>query len=258
MENKIKRHYNIDLVRGIVFLLMVLDHLIFDLAEIFGQIWGNHLNASHFLVKVVNVSNLYRLTTISNVIRFLFISLIFIFISGLSSVFSKSNLKRGLRLLIISLALTIVTVVFSFVMDDYRYIIYFGILHLLSIGMLLSSLFSKVNKYVLLAISLLIIILGIAFSKVELNTNWFIIFNLKSSSFSTADYYPIFPFLGFYILGYLFGDYYFIKRNNLKVSINYKNNLLTYFGRNTLPWYFIHQIILFIVLGIITLFVVFT
>lgn len=60
-------------------------------------------------------------------------------ISGISSRLSHDNTKRGVRLLCIALALTVVTVVIMPMMNFEGAEIYFGILHLLSLSMLIFS-----------------------------------------------------------------------------------------------------------------------
>lgn len=70
-----------------------------------------------------------------------FFAALFIMISGVSSLLSRSNLRRGLRLLAIALAVTLVTAI---VTPDYA--IWFGILHFLAVCMILYGLLGRYLK----------------------------------------------------------------------------------------------------------------
>lgn len=124
--------------------------------------------------------------------------------------------------------------------------------------MLLTPVFKKVNKYVLLVLALIIIGIGIYFNmdlrnRIYINTNLLIPFYITKYGFTSGDYYPLVPFLGVYVLGFIFGDYYFNVKGKPKGTLIYKNNIFTYFGKNTLIWYFLHQLILIALLSVFTL-----
>ena len=87
-ENK-KRILEIDLLRGVAVFLMMLHHFIFDLRYIVG------LDVFAFQ-ETVWFQEYLRPPVIA----------VFIMVSGISSSFSRSNLRRGVRLLIASLILT--------------------------------------------------------------------------------------------------------------------------------------------------------
>ena len=65
--------------------------------------------------------------------------ILFILISGASCVFSRNNLKRGLRILCFGLVITLATY-----LAYPSYIIMFGVLHLLGVCMIVYSLSEKV------------------------------------------------------------------------------------------------------------------
>lgn len=72
---------------------------------------------------------------------------LFVIISGVSSRLSKSNLKRGLKLLAVALLLTAVTVGFDYFFDAGITII-FGILHMLAISMLIFHFSKKLLDFI--------------------------------------------------------------------------------------------------------------
>lgn len=100
-----------DALRGLAVCLMVLHHFLYDLCEFLGAPWWLFTNP------------------VFDVLHYFFAGL-FIFLSGISSDFSRSNLKRGAKAMALALGITLVT----YFMDM---TIVFGVLHLLASCMLL-------------------------------------------------------------------------------------------------------------------------
>ena len=255
-----KRIWELDALRGFAFILMVFDHLVFDLARVFRGIWFSE-PSSHFLYKLTQWAHAYRIMPASSFIRFVFISGVFLFVSGISANLSKNNYKRGLKLLIISVSLTIITIIVSQIIG-YSIAIYFGILHCLAVAMLLSPLFMKMNKWLLTLLGVLVVFLGIYFGTLDVMSNPFlkffsktyllVPFNIITPGFVSSDFYPIFPFMGIYILGIVFGKLTYRQGKSI-FKTDYNLIPLNYLGRNALWLYFAHQIILFVLLYLIGL-----
>ena len=106
-----------DALRGLAVCLMVLHHFLYDLCEFLGAPWWLFTNP------------------VFDVLHYFFAGL-FIFLSGISSDFSRSNLKRGAKAMALALGITLVT----YFMDM---TIVFGVLHLLASCMLLFGLTRK-------------------------------------------------------------------------------------------------------------------
>ena len=106
-----------DALRGLAVCLMVLHHFLYDLCAFLGAPWWLFTNP------------------VFDVLHYFFAGL-FIFLSGISSDFSRSNLKRGAKAMAIALGITLVT----YFMDM---TIVFGVLHLLASCMLLFGLTQK-------------------------------------------------------------------------------------------------------------------
>lgn len=114
------------------------------------------------------------------------------------------------------------------------------------------------NNYILISIAIIIIGLGIYFdldyqNRIFLNTNLFVPIYITRYGFASGVYYPLIPYLGVYILGFIFGNSYFNIKKNPKSTVIYKYNIFTYFGKNTLIWYFLPQLIIVIFLAVFTL-----
>lgn len=245
------RIWEIDFFRGLAIILMIFDHLFFDLITIYN-------------VHIPLVSD--SLAGFYNILQYFFAGC-FILMSGISSSFSRSNLKRGLRLLLIALLLTLATYVLSlFQLVDKSFIIFFGILHLLAVCMLLGSVLIKLNKYVLVIIGGVIIaciplvdklnelILLDAYNNVYnfFNNipNYFAIFGIYNSNFFSGDYFPLVPWLGIFMIGLGFGKIFYTEKISL-IKYDLKPNLFNYAGRYSIWVYLIHQPVLIGILWLI-------
>ena len=229
MENVKKRYHIIDTIRGVCIILVVLYHLIYDLTYIFPI--GISFIASPYM-------NLFRDSFVG----------VLIFISGVSCNFSKSNFKRGIKLLVIAL-------IFSFVTYFLDMLISFGILHFFGVSLIITSLLSKyLKKLPCIKSIVFFIILFFVFYIVnpELpndkgNIVYFIL-GLTPFYMYSSDYYPLIPWIFLIFSGYFFGIY--MKKYD-KVWYYYGNKVLNKIGKHTLIIYIIHQPIILALLYII-------
>lgn len=253
MKTKLNnRIWEIDFLRGFAFFLMLIDHITFDIASPFFSYWVTNFSDSHPLVILGRSVQWFRSQDFVEVIRFIFISGIFLLVSGISANLSKSNFKRGVKLLIISIILSLITVIIAIITGQYNFIIYFGILHCLSVCMILTPVMKQIPKGILIIIGLAIIVVGIFLSKNNFHGHWLLLpFNFTPSFFVTGDYYPLFPFMGVYILGYVLGSYIYKEKCSLFNS-DYNLPPFNYFGRNALWLYFVHQVVIIIFLVVAT------
>ena len=122
-----KRIPEIDILRGFAFIMMVFDHFCFDMGFVFRNIYTNPT-----LLKICNWCYGYIFSDAKMIINTFLCWAIFMLVSGISSTFSRNNLKRGIRLLIIatifSIGTYIVTLFFKQTNPNINYTIYFGIL----------------------------------------------------------------------------------------------------------------------------------
>ena len=235
-----KRIYLLDELRGLAVFCMVFYHAFYSMSEFFGFEIGTKL--LDFFTPAEP-----------------FFAALFIVISGISSRLSHDNTKRGVRLLCIALALTVVTAVIMPMMNFEGAEIYFGILHLLSLSMLIFSALraglDKINPIVGFVLCIVIYILtygvsagfvGIAGLKTFAlpaalyKTNYFMPLGFFNSSFHSADYFPLLPWFFVFLLGTWAGRY--VKAGRLpQWFYTARAPRLALVGRHALVLYVLHQ-----------------
>ena len=165
------------------------------------------------------------------------ISLTFYPIAGISSGLSRNSFKNGVRLLACAMGLSL----FSYLLLP-AFFISFGTLHLLAVAMLLTPLWNKLSDTILAAIATASILLGIAFSGTIVSVRWLFPFGLISPGFTSADYFPIFPYLGPYLIGIIiYRRLYASHRASLLPREWSWTKGLQAIGRRSLMVYLLHQ-----------------
>ncbi len=250
------RAFELDALRGLAIILMVLQHIIVD----FRYLLGLDLFAfqeDKWFVYIMQP----------------FIVGVFVLVSGISSQFSKSNLKRSIKLFAIALGLSLAMGIFSVVSQIEQYV-FFNVLHLLAVGTLLYGLFclwenKKIAKeeqegqeqskgnlrrlvFLLLMGALLIQWQKLTFVY-SVTDYWLLPLGfLPVNHLGMADYLPILPWLGFFFIGVVIGRIAYQDRQSLFPAV--PNAFLTFtrpfqwVGRHSLLIYLVHQPILLAIL----------
>jgi len=235
MEEKKKRIQIIDAVRGFAVTLMVIHHAFYSAAAFLDAPWW-----------------LYR-NPVFNVLQFFFIGL-FIFISGVSSRFSKGNVERGSIVVVIAVLITYVTVRMDMP-------IYFGILHLLGVFMifygLTRKLWDKIPRNIAPYIYIVFFIAA-ALAKVYLSPtsenpvlrDLLSVFGWLQDGFINFDNQTILPWIFMFLFGTWAGEY--IREGKFPAWFyDTKVPFFPFVGRNALVIYVLHQpVLLGIMIGV--------
>lgn len=208
------RAWELDFLRGLSILLMVIYHTAYDLKEFYGL----PVPYDHFLI--------YPLTK-------LFAGL-FIAICAISCGFSHHNTRRGLLLLLVAAGITLVTWITVPGSN-----IFFGILHLLGVSILLYPWLHKLRPHYLTLAGLLIIGVSPWVNSITMNHDWLVPLGISSSSFTSVDYFPLFPWLGVFMIGIAIGLWFYPTPSSLFKPR--PENLINRIGRHTLIIYIVHQ-----------------
>lgn len=223
LNDKDRRIWELDFLRGIALILMIYFHTIYDLKEFYGY-QMNYSDGLNFYIGKIS-------------------AILFILISGISSSLSKSNANRGLKVLGIAMLITIITHLYA---PDYG--IKFGILHFLGISMLFTPVFIRLNKYLLIVIGVGILMIGNLVSGINTSANYLFPLGIIGNSFSSSDYYPLIPWLGVFLIGLSLSGFLYSERRRI-FSFQMKGPGINIMGRNTLPVYLLHQPIILLILA---------
>lgn len=217
------RFWEIDVLRAVAIVLMVLFHGAYDLnafagidVDIQGTFWFTVGKAS---------------------------ALMFIFVSGLSSGLSRNPVRRGLKVLLYGLVITLAT--FIFMRTEY---VRFGILHFLGVAMLLVPIFRKLPSVVLWILAGISAGMGFWLKTILVKTWLLLPFGVMYEGFSTIDYYPPFPYLAVTLIGFLTYRHFYAGRETSLFSFRIDYRLLRTLSQNSLKIYLGHQPIIVLVI----------
>lgn len=225
VRNSDNRVTELDFFRWIALLLMVYFHLIRSMSELYGYdiIYSTWVN---FYIGKIS-------------------AILFILISGIVFTFGKFNLKRFLLLAGIALAISAATYFYN---SDY--VIVFGIIHFFALSSLLAIVFKKINTYAILIIWMAIIRAWPWIGSISANSDYLLFIWVVSKWFQSADFYPLIPRFGVYLLGMWISKIFYTNKRNIFWKI-FNVWPINFVGRNTLLIYLIHQPIIILVLYLI-------
>jgi len=250
-----KRVWELDFLRGLSILLMVMDHFMYDLNSL--PYWFanySQITEPGSLMDILyRVGNWYWYSGLRNNFHFVFVA-IFLLVSGISFTFSHSNLKRGLKFGIVALLISAVTISVEY-FTGLNIGIVFGIIHMFAVGTILTYLLRKItkNNVIVFFVGLAFVIYGLSFDfinvdyvpTVEWNNILQIIIGLKGYG---ADHFGIFPYTGVIMIGTVIGElFYKSKQSLLPIWDKPWNKPFISAGKHTLAIFVLHQPILFLI-----------
>jgi uncharacterized membrane protein len=227
------RFWEVDLLRGVAIILMVLYHLVFDL--------------DYFDVYDIDVSSgFWRAVALAA-------ASLFLLLVGLSLTLSHSRarllgqedgffvhlLKRSVWILGLALGVTVVTYLFIG-----KGFIVFGVLHLIGLSLLLAYPFLRLQG-ANFVFGLLFILLGTYLQNISVSFSWLIWLGLAPAVFYSVDYFPVFPWFGVILVGMGLGGLLYpgYRRRIAMPDISSSPFVrgLAFLGRNSLAIYLVHQ-----------------
>lgn len=229
------RIWELDALRGICILGMMVVHFVFDLNE-FAGLGLTMPGWFDFCQRYGHI--------------------LFILISGTCVTLASRSFRRGVIVFCAGLLVTGVTLFMVCVLKFNRSLsIFFGILHLLGICMLLFPLFKKLPVWALAVLGAGFVALGVWLAALEPVAVSFPsaqglllgAIGIRPAGFYSGDYFPIFPNLGWFLLGAVLGRTVYRRRESLLPKVNADFFLLRFFrfcGRHSLWIYLLHQPVL--------------
>lgn len=218
------RIWEIDFFRGIALVLMVFFHLLYDLKEFYGYPVSYNSGIFYYIGKASGI--------------------LFIIISAISTGFSRNNRVRAGKFLTAALLITVATHIY-----DPGFGIKYGILHFLGTCVLLYPLFRNIGQYSLALLGTVIIISGQYLGRLDIGHSYLFLFNLTGPGWTSADYYPLFPWLGVFFYGMAIEKILYPGRVSL-IRFKPQRDFLSFIGRHTFLVYLLHQPVLLLVIGL--------
>ena len=232
-----KRIWELDALRGVCIVGMVIVHLVFDLVYLYGALELS--GAGQWLFTLLTQWG----------------GVLFLLISGICVTLGSKPVKRGLTVLGCGLLCTLVTwALYAMNFMDKSVIIYFGVLHCLGICMLLWPLAKKLPIWALLGLGITLVAVGLYIPRLRVDHPWLIPLGFLYPGFSSSDYFPLLPNLGFFLLGAVLGLTLYKRKQTLIPKANEKNLIIRFFslcGKLSLPIYLLHQPLITVALKLI-------
>ena len=132
-------------------------------------------------------------------------------------------------------------------------IIYFGVLQCLGCCMMLWPLFRRANSALLAILAFVMIALGLWLRTVGFSFPWLTVLGFAPYGFASSDYFPLFPNLGYFLLGAVLGRALYAEKKSLLPRENPPAKALQWMGRKSLLIYLLHQPILAAAVGAIAM-----
>ncbi len=249
--SKKDRAFELDFLRGIAIVMMMFMHFSYDIRYEFGCDAFEYLREGWFW------------TFVHPVIIVLFVGL-----SGICCTFSRNNFKRGLRLLAVAMAFTVVTSFITFKMGI-DCLILFNVLHMLSVSTLVYALISLIENKTGITrdqMTLIMLLFGVWITMTNNYLSYYydgessnmllypLGFAIKGAP-SVADYMPLIPWLGVFLICAAAGRVLYKEKKTLFAGAGNKVRAFTkpleFLGRHSLIVYLVHQPVIYGVLWVI-------
>lgn len=166
--------------------------------------------------------------------------ILFFLISGICVTLGRSCLRRGSLVLGCAAMVSAVTALAGMP-------IRFGVLHALGSCMILWVLFRSFAQKELLFTALFLIFTGTIFEEYTVAFPFLYPLGLTAAGFTSADYFPLFPSLGYFLAGAFLGQKFYPLHQSLLPQLSFSgpfSRLFCFCGRHSLLLYLIHQPVL--------------
>lgn len=228
MANSKPRIWELDALRGVCILCMIVVHFLFDLS-FFG---GLDLTLPAWYVFIQEYGGA-----------------IFVVLSGVCVTLGSKSVRRGLIVFACGMLITAVTYgMYRLGMSGADVVVKFGVLHLLGVCMLVYPAFKKLPPAALALLGLAIAITGYAIRGVVVPQHWLFPLGLTYEGFTSSDYFPLFPQLGYFLIGAAIGKTAYREKRTFLPGAFQQTPVARFFcwcGRQSLFIYLLHQPIVY-------------
>ncbi len=237
-----ERYWEIDLVRGIAVVTMIIFHAAFDL-NFFGVLPLNVSSGFLRMLAYLTASTFILLVGVSFTISYARSSRR---LAGRD--LTLKYVRRGLTIFGYGLIITVVT--WYFLPSVY---IVFGILHFIGAAILIAPLFVRLDAEKLIVASIACLLAGYVTNTVT--GPWPLLWlGIHPASFTSLDYVPLLPWFGLVLVGMALGSMYYPDGRRgfpLAVAEPAFTRPLSFLGRHSLFIYFLHQPVILLAIAIL-------
>lgn len=224
MEQKRERIWELDALRGFCILCVIFVHFMFDLV--------------YFLGKQVDFPPLY--TFIQQ-----YGGAIFVILSGCCATLGSRSFRRGVLVFGCGMLITLVTWgMYRLGMAASDVVVKFGVLHLLGVCMMLYPLLRKLPSAAAAVFAAVCIAAGYALQGMVFEIRWLFPLGFVYPGFTSSDYFPLLPQLGWFLLGIVIGRSLYREKKTRLPGTAQDFFLIRFFrwcGRQSLWIYMLHQ-----------------
>ena len=227
------RIWELDALRGIMILCVVFIHFCFDLDYFLGIDFIKN-PVLQFAMDHCGMS--------------------FVVLSGLCATIGRRSFRRGLQVFGCGMVITVVTAGMYFLnMADRFIIIYFGVLHLLGVCMMVWPALRRLPVWAWAVLGAVLVGLGWWFRTFTVSVPWLFPLGLTAPGFTSSDYFPLLPGLGWFLVGAVLGKFLYKEKRSLLPNFPAENFVVKFFrwcGTRSLWIYLIHQPVLYFLVSL--------
>lgn len=235
MQKK-SRVWELDALRGFCILCMILIHLLFDLVYFIGL--DILFSSAYLFVQQYGGT-------------------IFVILSGVCATLGSKSFRRGLLVFACGMLITGVTfAMWKLGMAGRDVVVRFGVLHLLGICMMLYPLFKKLPTPALVMIGVILAVAGYLAAGMLVEIPWLFPFGLVTADFTSGDFFPLLPHLGWFLLGVCLGRRVYADKQTRfpgKIGSSPVSRFFCFCGRHSLLIYLVHQPLVYGLLELIAM-----
>ena len=230
-----KRFWEIDFLRGIAIIMMIIYHALFDL-------W-------FFGIYTVNVeTGLWSLFAMVTASMFIFLSGISLTISCSRNHDTRKHLFRGAKIFLFGLVATVAT--WLFLGEGF---VIFGILHFIGLSIIIGYFLVRF-RFINMILGAVVILAGLFLQAVSFSFPWLLWLGFRPQGFVTVDYFPLLPWFGLFLIGIAIGNWFYTRGTRRFSLLDLSNSSLvkplSFLGRHSLIIYLLHQIVIVAIITI--------
>lgn len=218
------RIWELDALRGLCIICVVVIHAIFDLVYFAGV----ELTLPPAYVFIQRYGGV-----------------IFVVLSGCCATLGSKSFRRGVIVFACGMLISAVTAgMYLLHMAARDVIVYFGVLHLLGVCMMAYPLYKKLPTQALAAMGVMLVVAGYVIQGTLVECKFLFPLGLCYPGFASSDFFPLLPHLGWFMLGTCAGrTLYREKKTLLEGSFgrSWPMRALQWCGRQSLFIYLLHQ-----------------